>query len=93
MAAVGRTRRDRVVPTARVGPTANLHGVTTTGDATSDAELSELESDLDSVEEALEALDTDDLQRAEELADALGSETNQADTDRPVVVDGSPNEI
>ncbi len=71
---------------------ASLHGVTATEDTTSDAELSELESDLDSVEEALEALDTDDLQRAEELADGLGSETGPTDTAQPVVADGSSDE-
>lgn len=42
-----------------------------TGDADVDAELDRLESDLGSVEAALDALDADELDRAEELAAAL----------------------
>ncbi len=49
----------------------SLHGVSDPGDARVDTELGRLESDLDSVESALAALDADDLDRAEALAASL----------------------
>ena len=49
------------------------------GDAENDTELDQLESDLESVDAALRALDSDEIDQAEALTAALGDEASVED--------------
>ncbi len=54
-----------------------------TGDTSADDQSSRLETDLDSVESALAALDADDLDRAEALAASLDASADVVDMSAP----------